>query len=125
MHSFPSQDYELNAGSGPTYVSSKLQAGRNMQPPQSDYYNPSIGNMQFAPSQLCTARDGQSTYSYLEDHSYLEDLQADMAPNGFVPRNPSDPDPFGTQYPSNPDVIVSAPIRTLEHLPSLYVEQAD
>ena len=119
MHSFPSQDYELNAGGGPMYVSSKLKAGRNMQPPQSDYYNPSIGNMLFAPSQLCTARDGQSTYSYLED------LQADMAPNGFVPRNPSDPDPFGSQYPSNPYVIVSAPIRTLEHLPSLYVEQAD
>ena len=59
MHSFPSQVYELNAGGGSMYVSSKLQAGRYMQPPQSDYYNSSIGNMQFAPSQLCTARDGQ------------------------------------------------------------------
>ena len=49
MHSFPSQDYELNAGGCPMYVSSKLQAGRNLQPPQSDYYNSSIGNMQFAP----------------------------------------------------------------------------
>ena len=76
-------------------------------------------NVQFAPSQLCTARDGQSTYSILED------LEADMAPNGFVPWNPNDQDPFGSQYPSNPDTIVSAPIRTLDHLPSLYAEQAE
>ena len=36
-----------------------------------------------------------------------------------------DPNPFGSQCPSNPDTILSSPIRTLDHLPSLYAEQAE
>ena len=77
----------LNTGGNQLYVSSLLQAGMNMQPPQSTAEM--IGNMQFAQSQLCMARDGHSTYYYLRD------LEAAMAPNGFVPLNPSDPNPFG------------------------------